>query len=83
MANNNFKRPYRPIQKQREHKINEEIRHPNVRVTGDDIESQVVTIQEALRMAREAGVDLVEIAPSANPPVCKIIEYGKLLYEKK
>lgn len=83
MANNNFKRPYRPVQKQRLHKINEEIKHPNVRVTGDDIESQVVTIHEALRMAREAGVDLVEIAPNATPPVCKIIEYGKLLYEKK
>lgn len=83
MANNNFRRPYRPVQKVREHKINEEIRHPEVRITGDDIESQVVSISEALRLAKAAGVDLVEVSPNANPPVCKIIEYGKLLYEKK
>lgn len=83
MANNNFRKPYRPVQKQREHKINGEIRHPEVRITGEGIESRVVTISEALRIAGEKGVDLVEITSTANPPVCKIIEYGKLLYEKK
>ena len=82
--NNNFKRPFRgPIKKQREHRINEEIKHPMVRITGEGIESKVVSISEALRISREVGVDLVEIASDANPPVCKIIDYGKLMYEKK
>lgn len=80
---NNFRRPYKPLQKIREHKINEEILHPEVRITGDKIESKVVTISEALKMAKEMEVDLVEITASAKPPVCRLIEYGKLLYEKK
>ena len=42
----------------------------------------VMATMEALHMARDAGVDLVEISPNANPPVCKLIEYGKYLYEK-
>jgi len=83
MANNNFRKPYRPIVKKREHKINEEIMHPEVRISGDKVESSIVPIQEALRLAKDLNVDLVEISPNANPPVCKLIEYGKLLYEKK
>jgi translation initiation factor IF-3 len=80
---NNFRKPYRPIQKQREHKINEEITYPEVRITGDKVESRIVTIAEALRISKEMEVDLVEISPNAVPPVCKLIEYGKLMYEKK
>lgn len=83
MANNNFRRPFRPVQKQREHKINTEIRHPEVRITGEEIESRIVSISEALRIANDLNVDLVEISPDAKPPVCKLIEYGKLMYEKK
>ncbi len=56
---------------------------PRVRVVGDGIESTVVSIQEALKMAEEAGMDLVEISPNAEPPVCKIIDYKKFLYEQK
>lgn len=52
-------------------------------MVGDDIESQVVTIQQGLKMAEEAGLDLVEIAPNADPPVCRIIDYKKFLYEQK
>ena len=52
-------------------------------MVGDDIEAGVYSIEEAMKMAEEAGVDLVEIAPLVDPPVCKIIDYGKYLYELK
>jgi translation initiation factor IF-3 len=52
-------------------------------VVGDGIESQVVTIQEALKIAEAAGLDLVEIASNAEPPVCRVIDYKKFLYEQK
>lgn len=81
---NQFIRPRKgPFKKQREHSINEEITFPQVRVTGEGIESCVVSTIEALKMAQDLGVDLVLISPLATPPVCKIIEYSKLLYEKK
>ncbi len=54
-----------------------------MRVVGDGIESRIVSITEALRIAVDAGVDLVEIAPEATPPVCKVIDYKKFLYELK
>lgn len=54
-----------------------------VRVVGDDIEAGVYPIAEAVKMAEDLGVDLVEIAPNVDPPVCKIIDYGKYLYELK
>lgn len=56
---------------------------PRVRVVGEGIEAQVVSLQEALKMAEDAGMDLVEISPNADPPVCKIIDYKKFLYELK
>jgi translation initiation factor IF-3 len=59
------------------------IRVPQVRLVGDNIEVGVYTIQEALKMAQEQQLDLVEISPNADPPVCKIIDYNKFLYEKK
>lgn len=54
-----------------------------MRVVGEDIESGVYTVAKALEMARAAGLDLVEIAPNSDPPVCKIVDYGKFLYEQK
>lgn len=66
-----------------EHRINGRIRVPNVRVVGENIESDVYPIQEALKMAEDMGLDLVEISPNADPPVCRIIDYNKFLYEKK
>lgn len=54
-----------------------------MRVVGDGITPAIVSIEQALQMAANAGVDLVEIAPNASPPVCKIIEYKKFLYELK
>ena len=54
-----------------------------VRVVGDNIETGIYNIKEALNMADEMGLDLVEISPNANPPVCKLVDYQKLLYEQK
>jgi translation initiation factor IF-3 len=59
------------------------IRVPNVRLVGDNVEVGVYPIQDALRMAQDQQLDLVEISPQADPPVCKIIDYNKFLYEKK
>ncbi len=59
------------------------IRVPQVRLVGDNVTVGVYPTQEALRMAQEQGLDLVEISPQADPPVCKIIDYNKFLYEKK
>ncbi len=77
------RQPFRPRQKVREHRINEEITGPEVRVVGEDIEPGVYPVAKALRMAQEREMDLVEISPQANPPVCRIIDYNKFLYEKK
>ncbi|MFB6319098.1 translation initiation factor IF-3 [Saccharicrinis sp. FJH54] len=66
------------------HRINEKIRARSVRVVGDNIENQgVYSIQEALKMADQLSLDLVEISPNADPPVCKIIDYQKFLYQQK
>jgi translation initiation factor IF-3 len=54
-----------------------------VRVVGDDMEPAILPVKEALALAEEKGLDLVEIASTANPPVCKILDYKKFLYELK
>ena len=66
-----------------QHRINEQIRAKEVRIVGDNIEPTVVSIQEALRLAEENEADLVEISPNAVPPVCKVIDYSKFLYQLK
>ena len=66
-----------------QHRINEQIRAKEVRIVGDDIEPAVYPIAQALKMAEEHEADLVEISPNAVPPVCKIIEYSKFLYQLK
>ena len=63
--------------------INEQIRDKEVRLIGEDGEQLgIVSVKEALRLAEEAGLDLVKIAPTAKPPVCKIVDYGKIKYEQ-
>ena len=63
--------------------INEQIRDKEVRVIGEDGEQLgIMPTKEALKLAEEAGVDLVKIAPTAKPPVCKIVDYGKFKYEQ-
>ena len=66
-----------------EHRINEKIRSPQVRLVGENITVGVYPIQEALKIAQQLELDLVEISPQADPPVCKAIDYKKFLYEKK
>lgn len=64
-------------------RIGREIRHPKVRVVGENITTGVYTIQEALRMADDLALELVEITPNADPPVCRIVDFQKFIYEKK
>jgi translation initiation factor IF-3 len=78
----NFNPRFRKEQQQ-EHRTNHMIRVPQVRLVGDNVEVGVYSTQEALKMAQEQQLDLVEISPTADPPVCKIIDYNKFLYEKK
>ena len=73
MKNDKMKQQYR---------INEQIRVREVRIVGDN-GSTVLPTRDALNMAREQGVDLVEISPNANPPVCRLIDYSKFLYQQK
>ena len=73
MKNDNIKNQYR---------VNEQIRVREVRIIGDG-GSTVVPTRQALDMARDQGVDLVEISPNANPPVCRLIDYSKFLYQQK
>ncbi|MGB0897223.1 MAG: translation initiation factor IF-3 [Flavobacteriaceae bacterium] len=69
--------------KQDPHRINERIRVPEVRLVGDNVEVGVYPTRKALELANELELDLVEISPKADPPVCKIMEYKKFLYEQK
>lgn len=66
-----------------EHRINELIRVPEVRLVGDNVEMGVYPTAEALKMAQEQELDLVEISPNAKPPVCRVIDYNKFIYEQK
>jgi len=70
-------------EQQQEHRTNHMIKVPQVRLVGENIEVGVYSIAEAQRIANDQGLDLVEISPQADPPVCKVIDYNKFLYEKK
>jgi translation initiation factor IF-3 len=76
------KRPVRVV-KEDPHRINRKIQADPIRVVGENVEPGVRSLREALTMAEELGLDLVEISPKADPPVCKIIDYKKFLYEQK
>lgn len=75
------RKPFRPKRTTREHRINEEITESKVRLVTEN-GAEVVSIEEALGRAQEAGVDLVEIAQAPDMPVVKIIDYGKFKFEK-
>ena len=70
-------------EQQQEHKTNHMIRVPKVRLVGDNVEIGIYDTAVAQKLAQDQGLDLVEISPQADPPVCKIIDYNKFLYEKK
>ena len=74
MKKDNLKQNYR---------VNEQIRVREVRIVGDGIESTVVPTYKALQIAEQKGVDLVEISPNAQPPVCRLIDYSKFIYQQK
>ncbi len=84
-----FHKIYKYVQKQEQtisansYQVNEIIRVPEVRLIGANGENVgVVSIDQALRMAREAELDLVEVSGNATPPVCRIMDFGKFLYER-
>ena len=80
-------RPRKPrggrVFKEDPHRINEKIRVPEVRVVGEGIQQGIYPVSKAIQMAEQLELDLVEISPNASPPVCKIIDYKKYLYEQK
>lgn len=66
-----------------EYRINQEIRSREVRLIGDNVEQGVYTVQEAQRIANDLELDLVEISPNVNPPVCRVVDYQKFIYQQK
>jgi translation initiation factor IF-3 len=77
----NFQRGKQPQEK---FAINEQITAPEVRLIGEDgTQHGVLRLSDALRMAEDGGVDLVEVAPEARPPVCRLLDYGKLKYREQ
>ncbi|MBO7299943.1 MAG: translation initiation factor IF-3 [Tidjanibacter sp.] len=69
---------------QGEHRINSQITAPQVRVVSDELEgAQVMSIREAIALADQMEMDLIEISPKADPPVCRIADYQKFLYQQK
>ncbi len=78
-----FIRNPRFIKKEDEHRINGRITESKVRLVGDNIEPGVFATMQAMEMAENLGLDLVEISPNSDPPVCKIVDYKKFLYERK
>ena len=66
-----------------QYRVNEQIRAREVRIVGDDIESTVLPLRDAIHIAEQKGVDLVEISPNAEPPVCRLIDYSKFIYQQK
>jgi len=75
--------PRTPKKKEALHKINEHIKAETIRVVGESVEQGVYPTARALEIAFAMGLDLVEISPNADPPVCKIVDYNKFLYEQK
>lgn len=83
----NFRRQQRGQQNTKEDepdvRINERIRAREVRLVGDNVEQGIYSIAEARRIAEEQELDLVEISPNAEPPVCKVLDYQKFVYQQK
>ncbi|MGB0933852.1 MAG: translation initiation factor IF-3 [Lishizhenia sp.] len=77
------KRKFQPRRQEDPHRINERIRVPKVRLVGEGEEPRVLSTSEAIKIAEAEGLDLVEISPKADPPVCKILDYKKFLYNQK
>jgi translation initiation factor IF-3 len=78
-----FIRSPRFIKKEDEHRINARITNEKVRLVGENVEPGIYDTAKAMAMAEEQELDLVEISPNVDPPVCKIVDYKKFLYERK
>lgn len=78
-------RPARPLRRfvEEPFRVNERITAPRVRVVGENIKVDVYPTSVAIKMAQDQSLDLVEISPTADPPVCKIVDYSKFKYEHK
>jgi translation initiation factor IF-3 len=77
------RRKFGTPRKEDPHKINHRITAPVVRVVGDNVEPTILPLRDAIRVANDLDLDLVEISPTANPPVCRVMDYKKFLYEQK
>lgn len=73
----------RRVEKKKEHRTNGEIDVHEVRLVGENVTQGIYNIDTALSIAEELGADLVEISPSSSPPVCRVVDYNKFLYEQK
>jgi len=78
-----YNRGFRPRVVEEPYRVNERITAQRVRVVGENIKVDVYPISVALKLAQEQGLDLVEISPKAEPPVCKVVDYSKFKYEQK
>ncbi|HMR17316.1 MAG TPA: translation initiation factor IF-3 [Mariniflexile sp.] len=83
MAIRRKSQPAKRVSQEDKHRINSKISAPNVRLVGENVEIGVYSTRDALKIAEEQGFDLVEISPNAGPPVCKVMDYKKFLYEQK
>ena len=77
------KGPPRRVRQEEPYKVNDKITAYQVRVVGENVKVDVYPTSQAIKLAQEQGLDLVEISPNADPPVCKIIDYSKFKYEQK
>lgn len=77
------RRKFTPRKTEDEHRINDRIRVPQVRVVFEGREAEIMDTKKAIQLAEDEGLDLVEISPKAKPPVCKIVDYKKFLYNQK
>ncbi|MBT6964825.1 MAG: translation initiation factor IF-3 [Flavobacteriales bacterium] len=78
------KRPFRGrVVKKKLHKTNREITSAFVRMVGEGVEPKICSIDDAMKIANNLGLDLVEISPNVDPPVCKVIDYKKFIYDQK
>ena len=83
MNNPNFNRKFQGGRQEDSHRVNFQIKVPQVRVVRDEEQLGVMTTEQARKIASEEGLDLVEIVPNSKPPVCKIMDYGRFKYEQK
>jgi len=82
-GNRPYNRGFRPRVVEEPYRVNERIIAPRVRVVGENIKVDVYPTATAIKLAKDQGLDLVEISPNADPPVCKVIDYSKFKYEQK